>query len=46
MEDVVVIVMDVGERPDEGVQHENKPCQNDRERNDEPDVHGEPPLCR
>jgi len=44
MEDIPVIVMDVRERPDEGVQHEDQPRQDDHECDDEPQVHREPPF--
>jgi hypothetical protein len=46
MEDVAVIVMDVCERSDQGVQHEEQPRQNDHERDDEPEVHYEPPSLQ
>ncbi len=44
MEDIPVIVVDVRKRPDEGVQHEDQPRQDDHERDDEPQVHREPPF--
>lgn len=44
MEDIPVIVMDVRKRPDEGVQHEDQPRQDDHECDDEPQVHREPPF--
>jgi hypothetical protein len=46
VEDVPVIVMDVRERPDEGVQHEDQPRENDHERDDKPEVHHEPPFLQ
>src|SRR5215204_6329255 len=46
MKDVAVVVMDVRERPDEGVEHEAQPRQNHHERDDEPEVHNEPPSLQ
>ena len=46
MEDVFVIVVDVRERPDEAVEHEEQTRQNHHERDDEPEVHNAPPSLR